>query len=476
MKNTLYIKFILIYLAFGFAALFATASLGRTLTKDHLIEEETTHLNDEVNLIASQTLPIYFRDDRCEADVKAVLNPLCSALQAEAWVVAPDGKLLLWAGEEGLRKPSAMLSSFDPGLLSGKSHLKGDYNGWFEEEALTVMAPITRSLTTYGYLIFHKPCATLERQTDTIMHGVYMTFGVVYILSFSILLAFHFLIYRPLETIAKAAKEYALGNLSYEIPVRHEDEIGTLSASLNYMSTHLKDMETYQKNFISNVSHDFRSPLTSIKGYAQAMSDGTIPPELYKKYLGVILFETERLSDLTQDLLTLNEFEKPDLLLDRSVFDLHACIKTEALRFEKACLDKDIHIELLLASQRLYVNADRRKIAQVIYNLIDNAVKFSFDHSHIEIETTPRGDKVFCSVKDHGLGIPSAALPKVFDRFFKTDLSRGKDKKGTGLGLAIVKEIMSAHGENINVISTENVGTEFVFSLPCLGKEKAASD
>ena len=279
-------------------------------------------------------------------------------------------------------------------------------------------------------------------------------------------LGFQFFVYRPLHKITEAATQYASGNLDYEIPVRTEDEMGYLSASLNYMSSQLKDIEDYQKKFVANVSHDFRSPLTSIKGYVEAMADGTIPPEMHEKYLKIILFETERLTDLTRDLLTLNEFDNKNMLLNREKFDIHEVIKNTAASFEGTCTQKKISIELLLATKHLPVYADKRKIHQVLYNLLDNAIKFSDPESTVTIETTERGEKVYISVKDYGIGIPRNALNKIWERFYKTDLSRGKDKKGTGLGLAIVKEAVQAHGENINVVSTEGVGTEFIFSLP----------
>lgn len=231
------------------------------------------------------------------------------------------------------------------------------------------------------------------------------------------------------------------------------------------MSTQLKDMDDYQKKFIANVSHDFRSPLTSIKGYLEAMADGTIPVEMQDKYFKTILFETERLTDLTQDLLTLNQFDTKNMLLDKTSFDIHEVIKNTAATFEGTCTGKRISIKLLFATKVLNVSADKRKIQQVLYNLLDNAIKFSPNDSEIIIETTEHNEKVFVSVKDHGIGIPKKSLNKIWERFYKTDLSRGKDKKGTGLGLSIVKEIIQAHKQNINVVSTEGVGTEFTFSL-----------
>ena len=141
-------------------------------------------------------------------------------------------------------------------------------------------------------------------------------------------------------------------------------------------------------------------------------------------------------------------------------------IKNLAASFEGSCTQKRISIELIFDTKHLNVYADQRKIQQVLYNLLDNAIKFSDSETTITIETTDRGSKVYTSVKDYGIGIPRNSLNKIWERFYKTDLSRGKDKKGTGLGLAIVKEAIQAHGENITVMSTEGVGTEFIFTLP----------
>jgi len=307
--------------------------------------------------------------------------------------------------------------------------------------------------------------SALTDLSETLLEPVYITILVIFVLSFSFLIAFHFFLYRPLRQITEVAQQYASGNLDYEIPVNSQDEMGYLSASLNYMSTQLRDMDDYQKKFIGNVSHDFRSPLTSIKGYLEAMADGTIPPEMQERYFKILLFETERLRDLTEDLLTLNEFDTKSLLLEYTTFDIHEVIKNTVDSFEGTCIQKQIFIELLLSSKAQYVTADKRKIQQVLYNLVDNAIKFSPNDSEIIIETREKNGKVFVSVKDNGIGIPKKSISKIWERFYKTDLSRGKDKKGTGLGLAIVKEIIQAHNENINVISTEGVGTEFTFSL-----------
>ena len=153
-------------------------------------------------------------------------------------------------------------------------------------------------------------------------------------------------------------------------------------------------------------------------------------------------------------------------MLDITKFDVNHTIKMTAQTFEGVCKEKRLSFELILTGQTLYAFADMDKIQRVIYNLIDNAIKFSPADSVITVETTVKNEKIFISVKDRGIGIPKESIGKIWERFYKSDASRGKDKKGTGLGLAIVKEIIQAHKENINVISTEDVGTEFIFSLP----------
>ena len=274
-------------------------------------------------------------------------------------------------------------------------------------------------------------------------------------------------VYLKIWRMEKIAHKYMDGDYTAIMKDEGEDELGFVAASFNYMANELNTLEDDQRKFISNISHDFRSPLTSIKGYIEAMLDGTIPVELQEKYLKIIITETERLTKLTSGLLELNQFGgHGKTILDKTNFDMNLIIKKTAETFEGVCQKKRVLLELVLTGDDLYVYADMSKIQQVIYNLIDNAIKFSHHDSSIKIETTIKNEKVFVSVKDSGVGIAKESIGKIWERFYKSDQSRGKDKKGTGIGLAIVKEIIQAHNENINVISTEGVGTEFIFSVP----------
>ena len=464
MRSTLHLKFILLYVVFGFLCMFTTSILTGQMVMNQLEKETSTDLYQEASLFASNYLPEYFYGDTTLTEVRTQLKAMQAYLDASVWFVDENGDIIMAVSYDNNAAPPE-IQDFDPAEVGSQQYLVGNYHNYFSETVLTVIAPVTRGFYTKGYFLIHKPVRVLEETKSALMWPVYISLAVIYILSFSILIGIHFLVIRPLQNVTAGATQYASGNLDYEIPVQTQDEVGYLSASLNYMAAQLRDMKDYQKNFIANVSHDFRSPLTSIKGYVEAIADGTIPPEMQDKYLGIISYETDRLTELTKDLLLLNEYDTKDLLLNQTDFDIQDVIKTTAGSFEGICTKNHISIEMLLLPKQALVHADSRRIQQVLYNLLDNAIKFSEPESSVVIEVSEKNEKYYISVRDSGCGIAKKDLGKIWERFYKTDLSRGKDKKGTGLGLSIVKEAIQAHDEHINVVSTEGVGTEFIFSL-----------
>ena len=305
-----------------------------------------------------------------------------------------------------------------------------------------------------------------QKSPEQILKSLYITYGIILILSLIIFLIFTWFIYFPLKQIRIAAMEYANGNFEYDqLNVADNDELGDVANALKYMAKQLGNSRDYHRDFISNISHDFRSPLTSIKGYLDAMIDGTIPPEDHTHYLSIVLSEAERLERLTTGLRELNSWNStgPELIIEE--FDMENVITSTVSTFQGICEKKKIELILQFPQRHYNVSADKGKIEQVLYNLLDNAIKFSPTHSKIIIKLSSKGEKMYCSVKDFGIGIPKDSLDKIWQRFYKTDLSRGRDKTGSGIGLAIVKEIIMAHKETIDVISTEGAGTEFVFSI-----------
>jgi signal transduction histidine kinase len=344
--------------------------------------------------------------------------------------------------------------------------IQGNMNGYFSENMLSISFPAYANDAYMGILILHTPTKFLDNIVNKTLSSIVMPFLVLMVLSLIVLMLISNGILQPIREIIATSKQYAAGNFNARINVHTKNEFGELARYMEEMADELSRSNEYRKSFISNISHDFRSPLTSIKGYIEAMLDGTIPPENHEKYLNIVLNETKRLTKLTQGLLELNNFDSFDLRLDKSNFDIKSIIMPTINTFEGRCQDKGIYLHAIFHTENTTVYADRIRIQQVIYNLVDNAIKFTPEGRQITVQVTEKNDKVVVSVKDEGVGIPPESLKKVFDRFYKTDPSRGKDKTGTGLGLAITKEIIKAHGETITVESVVGEGSEFIFSLP----------
>ena len=466
MRKTLYLKLCLAYVIFAFFAFIVVATFGSNLTLEQLKREKADTLYQEATLIANSYASDLYTNEISLETAKKQLDAIDLFLGSSIWIINPSGRLIMSTDHPLDVNTEIVIEDFDPTVTVGSYYTTGNFFNSFDEEKLSVLAPITTNYKVQGYVAIHTSMADIRSSSESLLTISYIMMVIIVLLSLIILLFFTEFVYIPLKKIITATEQYAGGNYHYEFSVESEDEMGYLAAALSYMASEIAKNEDGQKKFIANVSHDFRSPLTSIKGYLDAMLDGTIPPEMHEKYIGIVRNETERLTKLTNSLLTLNNLNMRGMVLEKSVFDINQIIRNTAASFEGTLQKKQISIELILTGEVLPVEADMGRIQQVLYNLLDNAIKFSHHDSTIKIETTEKHQKVFISVKDSGIGIPKESLKLIWDRFYKTDLSRGKDKKGTGLGLSITKEIIHAHNENINVISTEGVGTEFIFSLP----------
>ena len=464
MKRTLGYKLIggiVLYAVLGFLLV---ASLVEWTFQQKAQSTEATRLYKEALAITSNYAEDYYRNRLTQEELETQMSVLSAYAEGEIWIVDRKGIVLIGRQENGeaYEIPGFRISDFGT-----KYYSVGTFYGSFDEQMLTVFAPVTVDYQVRGYVMLHKSIRQIYQDADHFLNMSYMALITLLLFSIVFLVMYLWHTYRRIWTMNRMARKYMEGDFSSVMEDTSEDELGFLSASFNYMAKELNTLEEDQRKFVSNISHDFRSPLTSIKGYIEAMLDGTIPVEMQDKYLNIIITETERLTKLTSGLIELNQYGgHGKTILDKTDFDINEVIGQTAATFEGACNAKHIVLELVLTGDELFVHADKSKIQQIVYNLTDNAIKFSHNDSSIRIETHVKNEKVFVSVKDSGIGIPKEAIGKIWERFYKTDLSRGKDKKGTGIGLAIVKEIIQAHGENINVISTEGVGTEFIFTLP----------
>ena len=272
---------------------------------------------------------------------------------------------------------------------------------------------------------------------------------------------------KPLDDMAAASRKFARGDFSVRVPQEDDptDEMGALIESFNKMADSLESAEARRSEFIANISHELRTPMTTIAGFADGILDGTIPREEEEKYLRSIRDETRRLSRLVRDMLDLSQLRSRAAdPKRRTVFDLTELILQTLLSFEDRATKKKLDVDPQLPDDPILVLADKDAITQVIYNLIDNAVKFASPESCIVIRLYKENGKALVSIKDWGETIPAEDLPFIFDRFHKSDRSRSLDKDGVGLGLYLVKSIINSHDEDI-VVKSEDGATEFVFTL-----------
>lgn len=468
-KLNLLAKFILIYIAIALIGFLAVATISYNIDYTQVYRSWSDQMYHQANSIAAEYAPDYFSNEHIKI-IQTELKTVSQLNQSRIMFIDSSGNVILDTESEKSLSSSEdtflyNIPDFDYSRLGNSHTMIGDFYGLFNETTVSVFAPITNSFTTKGYAVVHVPESVIIDQVYITHNTNYMTLLLIILLNLSFIILFMYQIHQPLTDIIKATKEYGKGNLSYHIAPRNNDEIGYLANSLNYMALQLNETDKFQQKFLSNISHDFRSPLTSIKGYMEAIADGTIPPEMVNKYINIVLFETDRLTKLTSNILTLNELDPKSIRLDITIFDLNSIIRHTIETFEGKCKERNIKFTLTFANEKEYVKADTGKIQQVIYNLVDNAIKFSPDNSYIEITLREKGEKVYVSIKDNGIGISKENITKIYDRFYKSDSSRGRDKKGSGLGLSITKEIIQAHNETIDVISTPNIGTEFIFTL-----------
>lgn len=462
-------KHIFIYIAICVISFILVSTICYKADYKHIYNYYSDRLYLQANEIANEYALDYLAESKLRR-IELEMKSLSTFNDTRIMFITPSGDVILDTNNSSTDKSNEdrilfSINDFDYGDLKGKHDILWDFYGLFSEPELSVFSPISNSFEIKGYVVINIPeSAIVERVYDT-FNTNYLTLAIVLILSSAFLVLYFFQVHRPIKEITRATNEYSKGNLSYHVKPMHNDEIGRLGMSLDYMASQLNESDKFQQKFLSNISHDFRSPLTSIKGYLEAIQDGTIPPEMLDKYIGIMLFETERLTKLTSNILTLNELDPKSVRLDISTFDLNSIIRHTVETFEGTCKKKGIKFNITYANSVQNVKVDKGRIQQVIYNLIDNAIKFSKENSYIYITVKEKGEKAQISIKDTGCGIAKEDIDKIWDRFYKSDSSRGRDKKGSGLGLSITKEVIQAHGENIDVVSTVGVGTEFIFTL-----------
>ncbi len=350
------------------------------------------------------------------------------------------------------------------------------FHGSDEKESTLYILPIVndeKDNSLMGYVVVSSLSDSINSAKHQLLSAIITT--CVWLLlgtAFSIIVVGK-RITKPFSQINKKLKEYSDGNTEVRLPVTSDDEISVLSKSINDMMDTIERNDMGKDTFLASVAHDLRTPITTISGFADGILDGTIPPEKEHQYLATISEESKRLSRLISTLLTTTKMQNQKI--NPKVFNVTEKALSTLFTFEGQIYDKDLRVEIP-NDDAVMVNADPDAIHQVFYNLIHNAVKFSPTGGSlvIDIEEDTKNGKAVISVQNDGEGIPEEEVPHVFEKFYKTDRSRGLDKSGMGLGLFIVKTVIDNHKEKITIRSGRNKGCEFSFTLPLANRGETA--
>ena len=350
-------------------------------------------------------------------------------------------------------------------VFSGKTTSREvQYKGLYKERMLRVGYPFNIGDEFYA-MIVNVPMPEIEDTISKVSVIIFISLAMSGVLAVILI----FLITRrmgyEINVINESAKYISEGNFDKKIIINRKDELGELAESFNIMAEELNNQENTKRMFISSLSHDLRTPLTTIKGYTQGMLDGTIEADKQERYMKIVLNESDRLIKMINDLLDLSKMESGALVLNKTDFDINEMILNVLDNFEQKIINKRVKLTIDLMKDKVLAHGDYTSIHRVIYNLLDNATKFVEEDGSISIRTELRADKLYVGISNTGRVLSQKELEMIWDRFTKLDKSRGLEKKSSGLGLSIVKEIIKAHHEKIDVFSNEDVGVAFIFTM-----------
>ncbi len=494
-KKTIFKKLVTIFIGLLILSYIVTGGFLYYSLNDYATKEKVDTLKQAAENIRS-TFYVYLKN----SDVLLVQQLFESFLSQTSdysssiiWIVSKDGQVVFctpgWASsalnkyKNGGSYPQLPDSKMYEDVMNngGVTVQKiGDFYGVFKSAEynevnswLTIQVPFqlvssSGKEETIAAVYLHTPIPEIQRLRASVFKLFMWSGGVAIFLAIILVYIFSIRFTKPLKQINNAAKIIAAGDFRNKLTIKNEDEIGQLADSFNQMIDDLEKLEEMRRGFIANVSHELRTPMTSIRGFIEGILDGTIPDEKHRDYLLIVRDEINRLNRLVNDLLDLARMEAGELKLNFKPFDINELIRVCVIKNETLITSKNLEIEANFDSENLYVLGDKDSIERVIINLLHNAVKFSNENGKIIFETVKNKDKVLISVQDNGVGIDEADKKRIWDRFYKSDKSRGKDKTGTGLGLAIVKNILNEHKQEIKVESEIGAGTKFEFTLDYL--------
>ncbi len=454
------------------AALILIGVSFQVLVKNFLTERALGTLKSDGEAIA--TLVQTYLEDPPDSpwDFHIALSISAQVSDSDVVIFDPAGRLLMCARSPLGCEHTGMVLSGDylqRILAKGGSTDTGTIRGLYEDSRYLVAVPVTGSRGILGIVIISSPVDLTVAVINRISE-IFLTVSLLVVAACAIIMT----IYTrrqaaPLQELAKAARSFGHGELTARVSVTDNDtlEVQELALAFNNMASSLEKSEYQRQEFVANISHELKTPMTSISGYVDGILDGTIPPEKSRQYLQLVSDETKRLSRLVRSMLDISRLQDQEGIPQeqKSRFELTERIGQTLITFEQAINAKNLDVQVDMPEHPVYTIASEDHITQVVYNLLDNAIKFCPAEGALELTVREGKGKAYVSIANDGETIPPEELSLVFDRFHKIDKSRSQNRDSWGLGLYIVKTIIGSHGENISVTSREGK-TTFTFTLP----------
>ena len=444
------------------------------LANRYLKEQAISSLQNDAQVMAALFKASYGDKNVSNQDFYMAMTVAISVSGADMVICDAQGTLLMCANSPmGCEHVGLQLdkSYRDRIFAAGECTDTGVIRGLYEENRYIASVAVTDSQTgaPRAIVLASSPVDDTLTNIRRISNTFLLVTGLVVILSVAIATYFFRRQSNPLRDMARVARDFGHGNFSARVKTNghHPQEVEELALAFNNMASSLEKGEYQRQEFVANVSHELKTPMTTISGYVDGILDGTIPPEKGREYLLLVSQETKRLSRLVRNMLDISRLQEQEGIPEeqKSRFDLSEMAGQVLISFEQKINDKNMDVQVKMPEHPVYTRANQDAINQVVYNLVDNAVKFCPRDGELGVAIREGGNKVYLSVSNTGEEIPPEELPLVFERFHKTDKSRSQNRDSWGLGLYIVKTILDSHGENISVTSRSGK-TEFTFTLP----------
>ncbi|MGE5632434.1 MAG: sensor histidine kinase [Caulobacteraceae bacterium] len=465
MKNSIRKK---LFITYGIAIIIGFGILAIMLFKvfdQYFIENRKELLYEQGRTVAEEAATVLYLRSPDSGKLADDLRVLDKFLNAHIWVVNSKGIIIAVSGSNETRLLGEKIDAAKLDALSHGNSLeeRGKFDNMLGEPSLSIGYPVLVNGSFAGGVLVHASLAEIQKTLREIYRLTLWAILLSIAIAYGILYIQIKRISDPLKEISEAAKVIAGGEFQKRLKIDTRDEIEELAESFNHMAESLERIEENRRNLIANISHDLRSPMTSIRGFIEGILDGTIPEDKQRHYMEIVLDESKRLIKITNELLELNNIQQGKIEVKKAVFEINEVIRRKLISFEQRITEKKLDVTLHLFDEKTFVLSDQDLIERVISNLLDNAIKFTPESREIAIGTSCKGSKVLLEVMNTGATIDTEELKKVWERFHKGDTSRGEFRSGFGLGLSIVKEITSLLGEKIWAESGED-RVKFIFT------------